>query len=254
MRWRPTTGQLLIGVWLALATAQTLRVVVTASLASGDGVYHFAHLHSIVIDRDLDPVNEIRYFREQARSPLTGRPKITNRTARNPATGEVINKYPIGVALLTLPAYVAVYGVSHALAAAGVPADLGGYGWTYQYVPGLLIAAYAVFGLWCCQRVATTVGVTAEDGWWATLLVAGATPWLFYATLEPFFSHVLSATCAALVAWQVAAGAQPGRGLPVVRDGTCRGRGRCGPLSGRRAVADSRARSCVDRIPDPARR
>ena len=106
------------------------------------------------------------------------------------------------MALLTLPAYVAVYVGSHALAAAGVPADVSGYGWTYQYASGLLIAAYAVLGLWCCQRVATTAGVTATDGWWATLLVAGATPWLFYATVEPFYSHALSATCAALVVWR----------------------------------------------------
>lgn len=201
MRWRPTPAHLMAMVWLALAAGQTARVVATRSLMSGDGVYHFAHLHSIVVDRDLDPVNEIRYFREEARSPYTGQPKIGNRPPRRP-TGEVVNKYPIGLALLTLPAYVAVYVVSHGLAAAGVPADLSGYGWTYQYGVGLLIAAYAVLGLWCCQRVATAREVTAGDGWWATLLVAGATPWLFYATLEPFFSHALSATGTALLAWQ----------------------------------------------------
>jgi hypothetical protein len=202
MTWRPTTAQLLWAVWLALAAAQTTRVAATASLASSDGIYHFAHLHSIVVDRDLDPVNEIRYFREEVRSPLTGRPKIGDHPTRNPVTGAVVNKYPIGLALLTLPAYLAVYVVSHGLAAAGVPADVSGYGWTYQYATGLLIAAYAVLGLWCCQRVVTTADVTAEDGWWATLLVAGATPWLFYATLEPLFSHALSATCAALIVWR----------------------------------------------------
>ena len=93
MTWRPTTAQMLWAVWLALAAAQTTRVAATASLASGDGVYHFAHLHSIVVDRDLDPVNEIRYFREEVRSPLTGRPKIGNHPPRNPVTGEVVNKY-----------------------------------------------------------------------------------------------------------------------------------------------------------------
>ena len=199
--WRPTSAHLMWLVWLALAAGQTARVVATGSLMSGDGVYHFAHLHSIVVDHDLDPVNEIRYFREQARSPYTGQPKIGDRPPRHPSTGEVLNKYPIGLALLTLPAYVAVYVVSHGLAAAGVPADVSGYGWTYQYFVGLLIAAYAVLGLWCCQRVATARELTAGDGWWATLLVASATPWLFYATLEPFFSHTLSATSAALLAW-----------------------------------------------------
>ena len=202
MRCRPTAIGLLGAVWLVLAAGQTARVVATGSLASGDGVYHFAHLHSIVVDRDLDPVNEIRYFREEARSPLTGQPKIGFGTTRNPATGEVVNKYPIGLALLALPAYVAVYVVSLALSAVGVPADVSGYGWTYQYASGLLIGAYAVFGLWCCRRVAGWAGVGDADAWWATLLVAGATPWLFYATLEPLFSHALSATCAAVLVWQ----------------------------------------------------
>ena len=55
-------------------------MVATASLASGDGIYHFADLHSIVVDGDFDPVNEIGYLSEQARSPLTGRPKIGNRS------------------------------------------------------------------------------------------------------------------------------------------------------------------------------
>ena len=233
MTRRPTATELLGAVWLVLAAGQTARVVATGSLASGDGVYHFAHLHSIVVDRDLDPVNEIRYFREEARSPLTGQPKIGVRTARNPATGEVVNKYPIGLALLALPAYVAVYVVSLALSAVGVAADVGGYGWTYQYASGLLIAAYAVFGLWCCRRVAGSAGVDDADAWWATLLVAGATPWLFYTTLEPFYSHALSATCAAVLVWQWLR-ARAGDGLgPMVRHGTHSRRGRRSPVPGR---------------------
>jgi hypothetical protein len=197
----PTPARALLGVWLALAAGQTVRVAATGSLMSGDGVYHFAHLHSIVVDRDLDPVNEIRYFREEARSAYTGKPKIGNRPPRNPATGEVVNKYPIGLALLVLPVYAAVYAVALALAAVGVPADVSGYGWTYQYACGLLIAAYATAGLWGCQRVVARAGVREDEAWWATLAAAGATPWLFYAVLEPFFSHALSAAAAAAVVW-----------------------------------------------------
>lgn len=194
--------RILGAVWLALAAGQTARVAVTGSLMSGDGVYHFAQLHSILVDRDIHAANEIRYFSEHARSSYTGQPKIGNQPARHPVTGEVINKYPIGLALLTAPAYLAVYVVCVVLAAAGVPADTSGYGWTYQYAAGLLIAAYAALGLYCCRRVAASRGVGASDAWWATLLAAGATPWLFYATMEPFFSHALSATCAALLVWR----------------------------------------------------
>ena len=202
MTWRPKPAQILALVWVALAAGQTARLVATGSLMSGDGVYHFAHLHSLVVDRDLDPVNEIRYFQEVARSPYTGQPKIGNRPPRNPATGEVVDRYPIGLALLVLPAYLVVYAVAHLLAAAGISADVTGYGWSYQYAASLLVAAYATLGLWCCQRVAASRDVNDADAWRATLLIAAATPWLFYATLEPLFSHALSATAAAVVVWQ----------------------------------------------------
>ena len=63
------TPRALVALWLLLVAAQATRVAATGSLMSGDAVYHFAHLHSLVIDRDLDPVNEVRYFRDEARSP-----------------------------------------------------------------------------------------------------------------------------------------------------------------------------------------
>ena len=182
------TPRALVALWLLLVAAQATRIAATGSLMSGDAVYHFAHLHSLVIDRDLDAVNEVRYFRDGAKSPFTGRPKLDNRTSRNQHTGEVVNKYPLGVALLTLPAYVLVYLVSSMLAAAGVGADVSGYGWTYQFACGVMVAAYAVVGLAVCQRIAAREGGLADaDAWWSTLLVAGATPWLFYTTLEPLF-------------------------------------------------------------------
>jgi len=194
---------MLVALWLLLAAAQAARIANTGSLMSGDAVYHFAHLHSLVIDRDLDPVNEVRYFRDEARSPYTGRPKLDDRTSRNPHTGQVVNKYPLGVALLTLPAYVAVYLVSIMLAASRVGADVSGYGWTYQYACGLMVAGWAVAGLWVCQRIAGAVTAAArQDAWWSTLVIAGGTPWLFYTTLEPLFAHALSATAAAVLVWQ----------------------------------------------------
>jgi hypothetical protein len=193
----------LAAVWLVLVAGQAARLAATGSLMSGDGVYHFAHLHSLVVDRDLDAVNEIRHFQQAARSPYTGRPKIGAYPTRHPVTGEAINKYPLGVALLTLPAYAAVYAGAHAVAALGVPADTTGYGPAYQWAGGLLVAAWAAWGLWCCVRVAADAGVAESDAWWAAVLTAGATPWLFYATLEPYFSHALSAAAAATLwlAW-----------------------------------------------------
>jgi hypothetical protein len=193
-RWRPVT--VLAAIWLALVIGQAARLGATGSLMSGDGVYHFAHLHSLVVDRDLDAANEIRYFQQGARSAYTGRPKIGDDPTRHPVTGAPINKYPIGLALLALPAYALVYAGASALTALGVPADTSGYGPAYQWAAAVLLAAWSTLGLWCCFRVATFAASGEEDGWWATLLAALATPWIFYATLEPFFAHALSAAVA----------------------------------------------------------
>lgn len=197
--WRPPA--ILAAIWLILATGQAARLAATGSLMSGDGVYHFAHLHSIVLDGDLEAANEIRYFQQVARSPYTGRPKIGNYPGRHPVTGEPTNKTPIGLALLAMPGYVAAHGVALALTAIGLDVDTSGYGPVYQWAGGLLIAAWSTLGLWCCFKAASFMGVNDQDAWYATLVAAAATPWLFYATLEPYFSHALSASAAALVIW-----------------------------------------------------
>lgn len=81
---------------------------------SGDAVYHFCHLHTLVVDRDLDPTNQITHY-QQVRSPYTGLPKIGNAPPIDPVTGRAIDKYPIGTALLLLPAYAGVYVTALAL-------------------------------------------------------------------------------------------------------------------------------------------
>jgi len=177
----------------------------TGSLMSGDAVYHFCHLHTLVVDRDLDPTNEIAHY-QQARSSYTGLPKIGNAPPLDPVTGRAIDKYPIGTALMLLPAYAGVYVSSLALSAAGIPADITGYGWTYQLAAGWLTAAYAALGLLAMIRVCQSGDVAEDVAVAAAATIALATPWLFYVTLEPLFAHALSATVVALLirAWLVA--------------------------------------------------
>ena len=167
---------------------------------SGDAVYHFCHLHTLVVDRDLDPTNEIAHY-QQARSPYTGLPKIGNAPPLDPSTGRVIDKYPVGTAVLLLPAYTGVYAVSSLLGSIGIPADVTGYGWTYQLAAGWLTAVYAVLGLVAMTRVTRSGGVAESDAIASTACIALATPWLFYVTLEPLFAHALSATAVAMLVW-----------------------------------------------------
>jgi hypothetical protein len=66
----------LAAIWLVLVAGQAARLAATGSLLSGDDVFHFAHLLSLVVDRDLDARNEVRHFQHDARSSYTGRAKI----------------------------------------------------------------------------------------------------------------------------------------------------------------------------------
>ena len=134
------------------------------------------------------------------------RRSATGRT-RNPATGEVVNKYPIGLALLALPAY---------------RGGLRGRRWLCrrQACPPTSAATAGPISTRraCWSRPTRCSGCGAVSAWRRPRDVTrrgrvvgdaadcGATPWLFYATLEPFFSHALSATCAAAARLAVAAG------------------------------------------------
>jgi hypothetical protein len=61
----------LAAIWLVLVAGQAARLAATGSLLSGDDVFHFAHLLSLVVDRDLDARNEVRHFQHDARSSYT---------------------------------------------------------------------------------------------------------------------------------------------------------------------------------------
>jgi hypothetical protein len=193
-------ARLLLAAALSLAAAQSARVMVTGSLMSGDAVYHFCHLHTLVVDRDLDPTNEIAHY-QHARSPYTGFTKIGNAPPIDPDTGRAIDKYPIGTALLLLPAYLVVYAGASALSAVGIGLDVSGYGWSYQLAAGWLTAVYAVLGLLAMIRICRHGGIAESDALAATATIALATPWLFYVTLEPLFAHALSATAVAVLIW-----------------------------------------------------
>ena len=72
----------------------------------------------------------------------------------------------------------------------------------------------------------------------------GATPWLFYATLEPLFSHALSATATAVLVWQWLRARTGDRTMPWFVTGLAVGIGVARPLPGRGAPPRAGARSC----------
>ncbi len=130
----------------------------------GDGVFYYAWLRSIVVDRDIDFRNEYR---------------VMGVTQPGTPTGAVGNKYSIGPALLWSPAYMTLHSV------------IRGTGWNlpYQVTVGFVSVFSAIAGLLLLTRILPppqgAIPITV-------LAIAGATNLLFYGSIDPVNSHALS--------------------------------------------------------------
>ena len=152
------------------------------TVAVSDGSAYYAYLPSVLIDGDLDFANQ-PVARDRHRRP----------TAAAPAGGPVPNKWPVGVALTVLPAWLAAHGLALALhAATGSPwVAPNGYSYLYQIACTAWIAGLAALGFALLDRV-----VTARyrlPGWAAAAGVLGV--WIgsnyqYYDVLRPFYAHV----------------------------------------------------------------
>lgn len=146
-----------------------------------DGVTYFAHLRSVVFDRDLDVAREFA---------ILGQP---------PRPTHVV---PIGPLLVWTPFYLSVAGVDGLGRLAGfwsAPADMSTLGLGLAYIRAALVSSYIVgaAGLWALllhlrERFAPPVA------WVAVVLTFGATPLYWYMVYEPSMTHAVSFGFAAL--------------------------------------------------------
>jgi hypothetical protein len=148
----------------------------------GDGRFYYVYLPSIVIDGDVDFRNQIKEHWD-----VSFRPELLeDRTA----TGLVHNKYPIGLALTLLPAFL----VGHALAlttGAWIAAD--GYSWPYQ----VACLGWIAFLLWRAlvridQLMTGGLGISPASTLFGVVVVVLATPCGYYTWREPFMVHIVS--------------------------------------------------------------
>ena len=137
---------------------------------------------TVVVDGDLDIANQITEhwgpdFRPELLEPRT-------------PLGLVQNKYPIGLALTLLPAFL----VGHLLALASgglIPAD--GYSWPYQ----IACLAFIQFLVWRTfvriDRLSVDrLGIAEGPTLLGIAVVAFGTPYAYYAVREPFMVHAVS--------------------------------------------------------------
>lgn len=139
---------------LFLASFQVLFVAASVvanrtrpqGLIASDGKSYYAWLRSLALDRDLDFRNDFRLI-----YPPDPLPDTLLRTPR----GLVINKYPVGVALIEVPGFV----VGHAIAVAfGLPAN--GVSAPYEFAVTLWLQLVCLAGLALLWLALVRLGAT----------------------------------------------------------------------------------------------
>ncbi len=155
-------------------------------LQGWDDSFYYFWLPSVVIDGDLDFTNQL----EQA-STLHSGVRDDALSAPRTDTGFVVNKYPPGWALGSLPFFL----VAHAFA----PADSTGFEPIYLSAAWFGQLLYAAAGLWlACRIVARFFPATAAS---ATLIVWLASPLIYYQTARLSMSHSQVFVLAVLAFW-----------------------------------------------------
>jgi hypothetical protein len=144
----------------------------------------------------LDFRNEYDYFYSQI-SPFTGNRKISAIPSPNPLTGRLPNKYALGNALLLLPFFAVGHILALALNLFGLGINPDGYSPIYQLFAGLGSISYGLLALFVIFRLGRKL-FSPEAAPWGIVALWGATPLVYYMTMEPLMSHAFSAFAVAI--------------------------------------------------------
>ncbi len=189
--WLERRPQLALLSLFALCLAAFIATIplprVDGQLIGSDGVYYYAYLPSLVLDRDLDLANQYaRLLPADAVARL-----------RPTATGLLPNAYAIGPALLWAPFFLLGHAAALLLRTAGVPIALDGTGYLYQAAAMIGSITYGFCGLLLIYRTCRRFFARAASASTAILLCL-ATNVIYYLVAEPSMSHAVSFFAVAL--------------------------------------------------------
>jgi hypothetical protein len=140
-----------------------------------DTVAYYSWVRALVIQGNLDPTETFaRYGYLEAREVSP--------------TGYRVNEWPVGVALLWLPFFLAAHVVALAARAAGIPVAADGFSPPYLVLTGLGSAVYGLAGMLLVRRLALSVAGPVA-AFWAALGSWLGSPLVFYMSAHPFMSH-----------------------------------------------------------------
>jgi len=163
---------------LHIANLAILAICLTGALIyfqhgarlSADGPHYFVQARSILFDGDLD---------------------FSNDYERVPATRSVAERYPVGMALFSLPFLLLSHLLLLLAKALGAVVETDGFGYPYETAFGLASYLFGVFGLLAILKTASryvSVGMAT-----LSLLTLWASSFLvWYMVMEPGMPHAMS--------------------------------------------------------------
>jgi hypothetical protein len=168
----------LVVAWLGL----TFKPVV-----ENDGTYYFAYLRAIAVQHSLD------FSSEYAAAIGEGVRYDPTLVARGARTGRPSNAYPVGPALLSLPIYLL------AVMVAGPGGDQFAAPYSTAYCLASLLAGLLALAL--AFRLAVEVTGSTRAAAIGVAAAAATTPFAYYLSFEPSYSHTFSAFVATVFVW-----------------------------------------------------
>lgn len=180
---------------VALSVAAAAMLLCSRPLARGDGLAYFMWLDSIAIDGDMDLSNQAQSFAHLN----------TYHVQWNEQTNRWATVFPYGSALLLAPTYW-LGDLVNRLGWLSVNYDyfvtLQGRPLAYSLFPMIAVNLYALgtvaLAYFCASRIVSPFPAAA-----ASLFLFLGTPMLYYATIEPFASHVPGAFSTALTLYLI---------------------------------------------------
>jgi hypothetical protein len=161
--------------------ALAMLAIAFRPVVEGDGVGYFAYLHTLLVDQNVDLTHS--YAAATAAGVNTDPPALEAPTR----TGHRADYFPMGAAVLSVPAYVVALLLGSPAQPEYSPLLAGAF-----VLSSLLCGLFALLLCWLLTRSLVAVAAAAL-----------CTPYLYYLLYEPGYSHTFSAFAVSLfvLAW-----------------------------------------------------
>lgn len=189
-------------IFIFLAGIFLVHYLLSGQAVYGDGIGHYAYLHSWYFDGNNDFTNEYQhlynYQNNNSNSPLKS--DLVQIVGTN-SEGRALNHFSPGMAILLLPFYILADGVVVLSNFFGASLARNGYSNTYQLVSGLGAVFYVVLALWLSEKLLKLFNFKAVTRRTAVFTLLLATNLLYYGSFDVLNSHFASFFLSVLFFW-----------------------------------------------------